>query len=215
MKFLIAAAFAVTVAFYFAMPVAQEPASEEGSDREAAPDIVQLVKDVNAVADSLTANIAEMQAAITAAADSREEAAELLDRVQVSLEAVHAGLAEDGSIWAELSRALAVWDENRRAALEKSESNPAFDAIAEGWAGRIDQAAALREQILAQRAENTALLSRIVSGKELMLAYYDLGQADKALEAMQEVSDDLGRMNDSMHAIVDQMTVVAGPAIAQ
>ena len=73
----------------------------------------------------------------------------------------------------------------------------------------------LRKQILSQRAESMAQLDQIASQKEVMLAYYDLGQADRALEALEQVSSDLGRVNETMRTIVDQAGQVAGPTIAQ
>ena len=135
--------------------------------------------------------------------------------MQTSIEAVHGSLAEDSEIWTELTRVMDIWDENRQVALEKSETNPAFGQIAEEWSIKIQQAGDLRKQILDQRANSMAMLDQVMSERELVLAYYDLGQADRALEAMQIVSDDLGRMNDSMRAIVDQTQVVAGATVPQ
>lgn len=186
-------------------------AQEQGDQ----PNIAQLVEDVNAIADTLQANISGVRDALTAAADSRESGAKLLDQMQTSIEAVHGSLAEDSDIWTELKRVMDIWDENRKAALEKSETNPRFAEVAEGWSVRIQQAGDLRKQILDQRANSMAMLDQVMSERELVLAYYELGQADRALEAMQTVSDDLGRMNDSMRAIVDQTEVVAGATVPQ
>ena len=186
-------------------------AQEQGDQ----PNIAQLVEDVNAIADTLQANISGVRDALTAAADSRENGAKLLDQMQTSIEAVHGSLAEDSDIWTELKRVMDIWDENRKAALEKSETNPAFADIAEEWSFKIQQAGDLRKQILDQRANSMAMLDQVMSERELVLAYYELGQADRALEAMQTVSDDLGRMNDSMRAIVDQTEVVAGATVPQ
>ena len=124
-------------------------------------------------------------------------------------------MAEDGDIWIELTRTQEIWEERRSSALEKSETNPAFKAIAEEWSVKLDDAAKLRKQILSQRAESMAQLDQIASQKEVMLAYYDLGQADRALEALEQVSNDLGRVNETMRTIVDQAGQVAGPTIAQ
>ena len=179
------------------------------------PNIAQLVEDVNEIADNLQTNISGVREALSAAADSRENGAKLLEQIQVSIEAVHGSLAEDSDIWTELTRVMGIWDENRQAALEKSETNPAFGQIAEEWSFKIKQAADLRKQILYQRANSMAMLDQAMSERELVLAFYDLGQADRALEAMQSVSDDLGRMNDSMRAIVDQTQVVAGATVPQ
>ena len=220
MQFRIAAAAALAFSVLAAAPAAQEQAvGESASEGEpaggAGPDLARLLGDVNAIADRLAENIGEAETALAAASDSREDGVKLFDRMRASVEAVHAGFAEDGDIWTELGRALAVWDENRKAALENSGSDPAFDEVADGWAERIAEAAALRERILTQRAESMALLNRILSEEELILAWYELGQADKALEAMRRVGDEMVRMNESMRAIVDRMTAVAGPAIPQ
>jgi ABC-type transporter Mla subunit MlaD len=207
MKTLIAATLAVALVAFL------NPAGAQGQDDR--PNIAQLVEDVNAIADTLQTNISGVRDALAAAADSRENGAKLLEQMQASIEAVHGSLAEDSDIWTELTRVMDIWDENRQVALEKSETNPAFGEIAEEWSIKIQQAGDLRKQILDQRANSMAMLDQVMAERELVLAFYDLGQADRALEAMQTVSDDLGRMNDSMRAIVDQTQVVAGATVPQ
>ena len=218
MKTSITAALAFVLALVSLSLVAdaQQPADQEqGASDAGQPDIARLVEGVNAIAADLDANISAVMDSLKASSTSREDGAELLEKMQASIEAVHGSLAEDGDIWTELTRAMEIWDRNRKAALEKSETNPAFDQIAEEWSLKIEQASQLRKQILTQRAESMAMLDQIVSDRDVVLAYFDLGQADRALEAMQTVSDNLGRMNESMRQIVDQTQVVAGPAIAQ
>lgn len=201
---LIAAGIAI-----FAMPLVGL-AQAEGE-----PDIVKLFEDVRSVAGDLEANIAGLEEALNASIDSREQGAELLDQMQASAEAVFAKLAEDSEIWTALVKAMEVWDDRKTEMLEKSETNPAFKQIADEWGLKVEQASELRKQILTQRAESMALLDQIGSDREVVLAYYELGQADRALEAMQQVSGELGRMNESMRAIVEQTKEVAGPAIPQ
>ena len=209
-------AFALALAGLSVAASAQETAQQEQGESEAGqPNIERLVEGVNSIAADLEQNISAVMDALKAASTSREDGAKLLEQMQVSIEAVHGSLAEDGNIWTELTRAMEIWDGNRKSALERSETNPAFDQIAEEWSLKIEQAGELRKQILTQRAESMAMLDQILSDREVVLAYYDLGQADRALEAMQTVSDNLGRMNDSMREIVDQTEVVAGPAISQ
>ena len=207
MKTLVLASLAVSLVA-FIMPI-------DGQGQEDQPDVVQLVEDVHAIADTLRTNISGVRDALSAAAESRENGAKLLAQMQVSIEEVHGSLAEDSDIWTELTRVMGMWDENRQIALEKSETNPAFGVIAEEWSIKIQQASDLRKQILHQRANSMAMLDQVISERELVLAFYDLGQADRALQAMQNVSDDLGRMNDSMRAIVDQTQVVAGATVPQ
>ncbi|MDE0206072.1 MAG: hypothetical protein OXP66_08590 [Candidatus Tectomicrobia bacterium] len=207
MKTLVAVTLAVSLVIFVVVSGAQ--------GQEDQPNIAQLVEDVNAIADTLQTNISGVRDALSAAADSRENGAKLLEQMQSSIEAVHGSLAEDSEIWTELTRVMEIWDENRQDALQKSETNPAFGQIAEEWGIKIQQAGDLRKQILDQRANSMAMLDQVMSERDLVLAYYDLGQADRALEAMQTVSDDLGRMNDSMQAIVDQTQVVAGATVPQ
>ena len=176
---------------------------------EGEPDIVKLFEDVRSVAGDLETNIAGLEEALNASIDSREQGAELLDQMQASAEAVFAKLAEDSEIWTALVKAMEVWDDRKTEMLEKSETNPAFKQIADEWGLKVEQANELRKQILTQRAESMALLDQISTDREVVLAYYELGQADRALEAMKQVSGELGRMNDSMRAIVEQTGEVA------
>ena len=211
-----ALAFALALAGFSLTADAQQTAQQEqGASENGQPDMERLVEGVKTIAVGLEQNISAVMDALKGASNSREDGVKLLEQMQVSIEAVHGSLAEDGNIWTELTRAMDIWDGNRKIALEKSETNPAFDQIAEEWSLKIEQAGELRKQILTQRAESRAMLDQILSDREVVLAYYDLGQADRALEAMQTVSDNLGRMNDSMREIVDQTQVVAGPAISQ
>ena len=182
---------------------------------EGEPDIVKLLEDVRSVAGNLETNIAGLEQALSDSINSREQGAELLDQMQASAEAVFARLAQDSEIWTALTKAMQVWDDRKTEMLEKSETNPAFKQIADEWGLKVDEANKLRKQILEQRAESMALLDQIAADREVVLAYYELGQADRALDAMKKVSGELGRMNDSMRAIVDQTIEVAGPSVAQ
>ena len=211
---------AAAVAFLMAFAPLTAKAQTDGSVTNDAvdgkqPSVARLLGDVGEVADRLTENMADVQEALAKSVKSRDEGTKLLEQVKAAVESVHGSLAKESGIWTELTKAIQVWDDNRTAALEKAETNPAFDDIAKQWGARIEQAGSLREQILTQRAEAKALLDRILSDRELVLAYYDLEQADRALEALQMVSKELSVMNDSMQKIVDQVQMVAAPAVAQ
>ena len=193
-----------------AMPLVGFAQADEGE-----PDIAKLFEDVRSVAGDLEANIAGLEEALSASIDSQEQGAEVLDQMQASAEAVFAKLAEDSEIWTALVKAMELWDDRQKEMLEKSETNPAFKQISDEWGFKVEQANELRKQILTQRAESMALLDQIGADREVVLAYYELGQADRALEAMKKVSGELGRMNDSMRAIVEQTKEIAGPAVPQ
>ena len=211
-----ALAFALALLSLSLVADAQQPSDQEqGTSDAGQPDIARLVEDVNAIATDLDANISAVRDALDAASASREDGAKLLKQMQASIETVHGALAEDGDIWTQLTQAMENWDQNRQLALEKAETNPAFDLIADEWLSKVKQASELRKQILAQRAESMAMLDQIESERDAVLAYFDLGQAAQALKALQTVSDNLGRMNASMRQLVHQTQAIAKPSIAQ
>ena len=177
--------------------------------------IARLAEGVSVLAGELEANIKKVREALNDAASSREDGLRVFNQLQASVERVHVALAEGSDIWVELTRAMGAWDEIRQDMLEKSETNPAFDPIAEEWSVRLKQAGMLRKQILEQRAESVAMLDQLLSQRDVVLAYYDLGQADRALEEMQKVSDDLGTMSEKVRAINEQAQLVGEQAISQ
>lgn len=185
------------------------------SDDNAQPDMSKLINDLAEAAENLTKGMSEVRKAITDAGDSRAEGAKVFDQALVSLEELHRQLAEDSDIWTELTRTQETWEENREFALDKSETNPSFEQIAEEWSFKLEEAAKLRKQILSQRAESEAQLAQIETIKEVALAWYDLGLAERALEQLNRVSSDMARMNESMREIVAQAGQVAGPSIGQ
>ncbi|WP_089718565.1 hypothetical protein, partial [Candidatus Entotheonella palauensis] len=172
------------------------------------------VEGVNKTASGLQDSIANLQEQIKASA-SKEKGAEVLSAMLASVKDVHDSMAEDSDIWKELVALMDVWEERKKMALQKAESNPAFDDIAKEWSAKLERASELRKQILNQRAESIGLLDAIESDRELVLAYYDLGQADRALQALQKVSDDLTQMNQDMTAILEQTKNVEAPSVSQ
>ena len=215
MKTSVTVAMAIVFIVFTVFPFASWAQDTAAGNDNAQPNVAHLFEDLSKLAEQLTENISGVKQAIVTARESSDAGAKLIDQVQESIELITTSLAEDGDIWAELTRTQEIWEEKRLSALEKSETDIAFKAISEAWGTKLDEAAKLRKQILLQRAESMALLDQIASQKEIMLAYYELGQADKALEKLREVSDVLGEMNENMRAIVDQAGQVAGPAVAQ
>ena len=106
---------------------------------------------------------------------------------------------------------LGLWEQRRKTALEKSETNPAFLKIADEWKTKIHSAKELRKQISEERANSIALMQAIGEDREMVLAYYELGQADKALESLTRVSDSLVALNENMQTIVQTAGAVEQP----
>ena len=185
-----------------------------GAQTDEQPDIAKLLEDVRTVAGGLEEDITALEGALNDSINAAQGAA-ILDQMEASVNAVHLKLNEDSAIWNALDKAMEIWDDRQKEMMEKSETNPAFKEIAEEWGIKVEKARQLRKQILEQRAESIALLDKIGADREVVLAYFELDLADRAVEAMSKVTDELGRMNESMQAIVEQTSEVAGPSVPQ
>ena len=166
------------------------------------PDMGRLFERVNDVAAQLQANLNGLESSIQASRDSIEKGGEVLDAMLASVTRVNESMAEDSEIWKELDALLELWEERRKETLAKSESNPAFLPIAQSWQGKLDKGRELRNQISTERANSVALMRAIQADRDIVLAYYELGQADKAIEGLRKVSANLTTLNENMQAIV-------------
>jgi tetratricopeptide (TPR) repeat protein len=179
------------------------------------PDMGRLFEKVNAVAAQLQENLSGLDANIQASRDSIEKGGEVLDAMLESVKRVNASMDEDSEIWTELSGLLELWEQRRQETLTKSESNPAFQPIAQAWQTRLDTGRQLRNQISTERANSLALMRAIESDRDIVLAYYELGQADKAIESLQQVSANLTSLNENMQVIVKTASDAQRMPIAQ
>jgi len=175
------------------------------------PDMANLFSNVNNVAKELQENLSELEANIEASRNSHEKGAAVLDEMLASVAAVYSSMTEESEIWTELDSLLELWEERRKTALEKSETNPAFLQIAYEWKSKISTAKELRKQISTERANSLALMRSIESDRDIVLAYYDLGQADKAIAGLQKVGNNLKKLNNNMQNIVKIAGTVEQP----
>lgn len=169
---------------------------------ETAADMGQLFDRVNTVAQELQTNLTDLEASIDASRKSVEKGAEVLDAMLASVQKVHESMAEDSDIWQQLDAVMELWEQRRQETLQKSETNPAFLPIAQAWQEKLETARELRNQISTERANSTALIRSIESDRDIVLAYYELGQAEKAVEGLRKVSDNLSNLNTNMQKIV-------------
>ena len=202
LSFILAFLLWLTAGFAVAQPAAQ-------------PDMANLFQKVNEVAQQLQTNLGDLEASIQASRDSAEKGGQVLDEMLASVSAVHGSMAEDSEIWKELGALLELWEERRKETLQKSEANPAFLPIAQGWQTKLDTARELRNQISTERANSVALMRAIESDRDIVLAYYELGQADKAIEGLQKVSASLASLNENMQTIVKTADTAQQPPIPQ
>ncbi len=166
------------------------------------PDMSDLFNKVNSVAEELQLNLSDLEKNIQESRNSIEKGAQILDEMLVSVRKVHQGMAEESEIWQELSALLDLWEQRRNAALQKSESNPAFLPIAKAWEDKLKTAKGLQRQISTERANSVALMRSIEADRDIVLSYYELGQADKAIESLQKVSTNLANLNNNIQNIV-------------
>ncbi len=196
-----------------ASPKPVAPAAEPA--KAAQPNMANLLQNVNEVAKQLQTNLADLEKDIQASRDSIEKGGQVLDEMLASVTAVHGSMAEDSAIWKELNSLLELWEKRRKETLQKSESNPAFLPVAEAWQKKIDTARELRKQISTERANSVALMRSIQSDRDIVLSYYELGQADKAIEGLKKVSANLTSLNENMQGIVKTASAVQQQPISQ
>ncbi|WP_295399544.1 hypothetical protein [uncultured Thiocystis sp.] len=166
------------------------------------PDMANLFQKVNEVAQQLQANLGDLEANIQASRDSIEKGGEVLDEMLAAVTKVHESMAEESEIWQELDALLALWEQRRQETLKKSEANPAFLPVAQSWQAKLNTGRELRNQISTERANSVALMRSIESDRDIVLAYYELGQADKAIEGLKKVGANLTNLNANMQVIV-------------
>ena len=194
---------------------AKPAASTTESAKATQPNMANLLQNVNDVAKQLQTNLADLEKDIQASRDSIEKGGEVLDEMLASVTAVHGSMAEDSAIWKELNALLELWERRRKETLQRSESNPAFLPVAEAWQKKIDTAKELRKQISTERANSVALMRSIQSDRDIVLSYYELGQADKAIEGLKKVSANLTSLNENMQGIVKTASAVQQQPISQ
>lgn len=200
-----------------AKPVAPPKLTVQATEpaKAAQPNMANLLQNVNEIAKQLQANLADLEKDIQASRDSIEKGGQVLDEMLASVTAVHGSMAEDSAIWKELNSLLELWEKRRKETLQKSESNPAFLPVAEAWQKKIDTAKELRKQISTERANSVALMRSIQSDRDIVLSYYELGQADKAIEGLKKVSANLASLNENMQGIVKTANAVQQQPISQ
>jgi len=202
------AAIAVSLVVCGGLAHAQRPATNE-------PNVAKLLTDVSSIAKDLQKRITELQTNIEASRTSSERGKQVLEEMLSTVKDVHGSIAEDSAIWQELRALLGLWEERRKNALQQSETELRFKKIADEWDTKIKTANTLRDQILTQRATSLSLLRSIEADQKVILAYYDLGDAGKVIESMQQISGQLTTLNQNMQSIVDTTKQVASPAVAQ
>lgn len=179
------------------------------------PDVAALVDDVTSIAQGLEGRIETLSAQMAAASDL-EAGTRALDEMLAAAREVYDSLNRDSELWDEMNGMLDTWSQRRDDLLERAQTIPALQDVAEGWQSRIDRGITLRQQITEQAAESQALIAQIEDQREVIVAYYEAALADQALATMEVMSAELGTMNEKMSGILTQANLVAeAPSVAQ
>jgi len=174
------------------------------------PSMDQLLEGVRGTALNLQDTVALLGESILNSQNSAENGAAVLEQMLAAANDVNASLDRDSEIWINLEDLLEDWSARRDDLTARSGPNPALGPIAEQWQVRIDQARALRTQILDQATDSATMVEQIEEQREVILELYAVGAADAVLATMQALSAELGSMNTQMQIILDQTGVVAG-----
>lgn len=196
-------------------PIQAQGTGTSNSIANDAPSMEELLKQVAETAKTLESNIEAFSQRMQDAQNSADAGKELLDEMEATVKTINGRLEENSDIWKQLNALLSEWEKKRQEALNKAETVPAFKDVAAKWSEKVKHASELRKSILQQRAESASLVDALVERRSVILAYYELGEADKVLAAMNEINESFKELNAGMSGIVEQAEKTAGKQIAQ
>ena len=195
--------------------LAEAATSQDSVAENKQPNMKDLLNQVNDTAKGLQESIDSFSESIAQAKDSEAAGKKLLDEMEATIQTINGRMNMDSDIWQQLNALLKEWEKNKQAALDKSESAPAFKEIAAKWGERIDKATALGQSIREQAAESGTMLDALKERRDLILAQYQLGDAEAVLAAMTKINDNFTKLNDGMKGIVEKTEEVTGQQVAQ
>ena len=86
----------------------------------AEPNMGNLFQNVTDIADTLKADLTDLEARIQESRDSIEKGSEVLDAMLASVSSVHDSMAEDSEIWKELDALMDLWEQRRKSASDRN-----------------------------------------------------------------------------------------------
>lgn len=194
---LLAAALAVTAPPATAPAMLLAQATAPGQPNPAA-----MIASLTKMSEDFQSTIRDVQGAVQASATSQERGAEALDRMLAAARAVAASVSDQSEIWRQVDTMLSAWTRQHREAEDRAARDAQFRQIANAWAERVRQASEVRGQIVSERGRTQVMIDQIESERSLILAFYALGEADKALEGLRRINNELGQLNNGLGALV-------------
>jgi hypothetical protein len=155
-------------------------------------------------AETFQDTVREVQKLLADSAASRETGTAALDRMLTALRGVEASVSDQGEIWQQYAVMIRSWQQNQRQSEERALQDPAFREQADAWGKRVAEAGDLRANIARERNRVRALIGDVERDREVLLGWYSLGQADRALQGLRRVSEDLTTLNDGLSDMVQR-----------
>lgn len=187
---------------------AQEETTAEAEDE----DIADLLASITGMANELEGSLGDLEERIQASRESAEQGAEVLDLMSSALENVHDRLERDSEIWQELDAMLQQWEDDMAAAQARAASDPRWQARADAWGERIQTGVEIRRQLGEQAVEANSLIRHISGERELILEDYRLGEAQRAVDAMADVGNQMTAFTGAMRQLADRTQNVVADA---
>lgn len=184
------------------VPAAAAPAVETTAVDD--PDVAGLLASITSIANDLETGLDDLQDRIAASRESAERGEEVLNLMSTALEGVHGRLEQDSEIWQELEDLLEQWEEDMAAAQERAATDARWQARADAWADRIQTGTEIRRQLGDQATEANSLIQHISRERDLILEDYRLGEAQRAVDAMAEVGNQLTAFTGAMRQLADR-----------
>lgn len=181
-----------------AQPNASLPAA--GAQGDPAAVIAGLTRS----AEDFQKTVAEVTQMLQTSSQSREQGAAALDKMLAALRGVETSVSDQGPIWQQYATMLSTWQKNQKQSEDRAVQDPAFRAQADAWTAKVHEAADLRAHIAQERNRVRAMIDDVEHERELVLGWYSLGQADKALEGLRKMSGQLENLNKDLGNMLQQ-----------
>lgn len=209
-------ASAVFAGMLLAVAMPQAVAQQTGGQAAATQgdNVALILKEVTETAEALKQSLDELPQLIERAKNSKQEGEELLARLERLVREVTGRVDDQGQLWVQISELQDQWEKNRQRAADKAGSDARYEDIALQWEERIDRLSDLKQEIIKRRGEALTLLDDLMSQKDIILEYYELGQAELVVAALEDISDQFAVMNEGMGRMVE-IAQQLGPAEEQ
>jgi chromosome segregation ATPase len=163
-------------------------------------------------AEDFQKTVTEVTQMLQNSSQSREQGAAALDKMLNALRGVEASVSDQGPIWQQYANMLSNWEKNQKQMEDRAVEDPAFRGQADAWAQKVHEAADLRAHIAQERNRVQTMIADVERDRDLVLGWYSLGQADKALDGLRKMNTQLENLNNDIGSMLQQAKRVGAGA---